>query len=162
MDPAIERDLSPPFADDRLHISAGSIIFNTAFPYGSAAAAGEPIGVGLPGGNSLDSASVAMLNISLPGLNHDMLGGDNNITFVWGDLYDYHDMANMRDAILSQFHEDLLTTTSTFTVILITLYTLAFIVGLLGNCTVIVVVLSRKQMRTVTNTFLVSFNSLHS
>ena len=87
--------------------------------------------------------------------NHD----SDNLSFAWGGLYDYGDLAGMHDAILDQFYDDLLTTTSAFTVVLITLYSLAFVVGLLGNCTVIIVVLSRKQMRTVTNTFLVSILS---
>ena len=78
-----------------------------------------------------------------------------NFTFPWGDMYDYSNQAQMHDAILDTFYNNLLSTSSAFTVVLITLYSLAFVIGLLGNCTVIIVVLSKKQMRTVTNTFLV-------
>ncbi|KAK7105860.1 hypothetical protein V1264_017185 [Littorina saxatilis] len=57
---------------------------------------------------------------------------------------------------LQSFHDALFTHTQPFTIILIVIYILNFVVGLVGNVFVILVILRHRHMRTLTNVFFVN------
>ena len=66
------------------------------------------------------------------------------------------DFAKMKEMMVSDFTRKLLTFGSPLSVLLIVVYSLAFLCGAIGNLLVMIVVLRHKHMRTVTNTFLVN------
>ena len=60
--------------------------------------------------------------------------------------------------IVTEFLDSLLTVNTPFTIVLIVLYAITFIVGLTGNSLVILVLLKFGYMRTLTNVLLVNLS----
>ena len=73
------------------------------------------------------------------------------------DDYFSNDLMKMyEEQIVKEFYDGLLTYNAPFTIVLMTLYFITFLLGSIGNAMVIFVVLRNRKMRTVTNTFLVN------
>ena len=60
--------------------------------------------------------------------------------------------------VVNEFLEGLFNHKTPFTIVLIVLYSVIFLVGLVGNSLVIIVMIKHRHMRTITNMFLVNLS----
>ena len=73
------------------------------------------------------------------------------------DMLSY-DLQVIQREYAAEFEKQLLTYRTPFTIVLIIIYTFAFVVGLIGNSMVIMVMVKHRHLRTVTNMFLVNLS----
>lgn len=107
------------------------------------------------GNFSLNTTSDTHVPEGSPFVNDDIFGNMNFSLFdISGNLNpDFLDL--LPDSFFDNIKADLYTSKEPMTIILMVLYSAAFISGLLGNVFVIAVVVQYRHMRTLTNVFLV-------
>jgi hypothetical protein len=101
---------------------------------------------------------LAILNVDAPLLNTTSWGGFYGDTGNLSTPWLFHDYSPLHLDIAQAFMDGLLTLSSPFTIVLIVLYSLVFVVGLVGNAMVIWVIVRYRNMRTVTNMFFVNLS----
>ena len=96
---------------------------------------------------------------------HDVQNLELNVSFqanesIMEEMIDFpfYDMQAIKKQYAAEFEKQLVTYRTPFTIVLISLYTFAFVVGLIGNSMVIMVMVKHRHMRTVTNMFLVNLS----